>query len=131
MSEDEEFHRHVLEWLDKQEYPLEMRVAREFQSHGFAVIQSEYYESGESKSREIDVVAYKQRSFGSLLTRFTLVVECKSSKQKPWILFSLPTRISAPAMVAQRAATRVGRRFLMGAARCEKRTDSPVIPAAC
>jgi hypothetical protein len=45
-------------WLEKQGYPFEMRVAREFKRAGFMVETSTYYKDAEgSKFREIDIVA--------------------------------------------------------------------------
>jgi len=64
-------------------------------------------------------VAYKQKVIHDLLLRIALVIECKSSRQKPWILFSSQSRMSSRALVAQRAASGIGRRFLRKAAQYE------------
>lgn len=80
----------VLEWLQKQGYPLEMAVANAFRETGYKVSQAEYYVDPESgKAREIDVVAeidvpIKRHVRG---IRVTLVIECKMAP-KPWVFFS-------------------------------------------
>jgi len=88
-------------WLEAQGYPLEMRVAKAFQIAGARVIQSEYYtDPSTEESREIDVVADWQTRIDNLLVRVSFVIECKSSKDKPWILFVSPNvRLAAPARV--------------------------------
>ncbi|MEM9599032.1 MAG: hypothetical protein AAGD06_32490, partial [Acidobacteriota bacterium] len=83
-------------WLEKNGYPLEMRVARAFQKNDFQVIPSDrYLDEDTGKAREIDVVAF--RTFVSRTVGFA--VECKShwlddegtngsSKRKPWAILS-------------------------------------------
>jgi len=102
-------------WLETQGYPLEMRVAKAFQTSGARVIQSDYYtDTSTEESREIDVVAYWQSTIEDLLIRVSFVVECKSSKEKPWILFVSPeARLTPSARVVQRAASELGRRTLL------------------
>lgn len=101
----------ITNWLDTQGYPLEMRVAQAFQSADARVIQSEYYVDGTSgETREIDVVASWQDDIDDILVRVLLVIECKTSKDKPWILFvSDKARLAPPARVAQRAVSGLGR----------------------
>lgn len=78
-------------WLEKEGYPLEMRVAHAFKKAGFTVEMSSYYKDHEeNKYREIDVVATKvgwadkeQQIFFEV--RYTC--ECKHSIDKPWVLF--------------------------------------------
>lgn len=107
------------EWLETQGYPLEMRVARAFQSAGARAIQSDFYtDASTEESREIDVVASWQTIIENLLVRVSFVVECKSSREKPWILFVSPeTRLTPTASVAQRAASELGRRTLVRVAK--------------
>lgn len=104
----------VTEWLNKQGFPLEMVVAAEFRRQGFLVIQSEFYEDPTTKAqREIDVAAHAQESTGKRLVRITFIVECKVSRDKPWVIFTSETvALAKRAGVAQRAASRTGRRFL-------------------
>lgn len=79
----------VTKWLDSQGYPLEMEVASELQKNGFGVHQSSYFKDPETgKSREIDVVATKGIYTGETFATVRLVIECKSSKNKPWVVFT-------------------------------------------
>src|SRR5258708_1417641 len=101
-------------WLAKQGFPLEMTVAAEFRKAGFSVIQSDFYEDPTTKTqREIDVVAHLQTYVAQQLIRISFVVECKVSRDKPWVLFTSDSAaLAEPASVAQRAASMFGRQFL-------------------
>jgi hypothetical protein len=96
-------------WLEEQGYPLEMRVACAFRRAGFRVVQSDYYKDPTSGTqREIDVVAHTDRHFEGLLVRVEFVIECKSSKSKPWLMFcASDQRLADPARVAQRPASQI------------------------
>ena len=102
------------EWLDKGGYPLEMQVARTFRQKGFSVIQSDYFVDPESeKQREIDVVAFKEQRVDDTLLRISFVVECKVSKNKPWVLFtSDEVFLSESRKVSQRFTSLLGALFL-------------------
>ncbi|MCK4395306.1 MAG: hypothetical protein KAW56_14395 [Candidatus Marinimicrobia bacterium] len=79
----------IKEWLSTQGYPLEMKVAAAFRKAGFEVIQSHYYIDPENNNyREIDVVAIMPDPKLSGVIDISFVVECKTSKKKPWLLFS-------------------------------------------
>lgn len=83
----------VLNWLNKQGYPLEMEVASMATQAGFDVLQSEHFTDPETEeSREIDLEISRSafsKSSGSFLC-YKLFVECKTSKAKPWLVFSTP-----------------------------------------
>jgi len=104
----------ISEWLQNQGYPLEMRVASVFRETGFLVSQSEYYVDPDSEeSREIDVIAYDSKFIKSKTVRITFVIECKASRDKPWVLFtSAARRIPSRSRVVQRAASKLGTRLL-------------------
>jgi hypothetical protein len=103
----------VSEWLGKGGYPLEMRVAQRLQRAGFGVVQSEYYEDPESgKWRETDVIAYEHHQGKTCRAIFSLVVECKSAKDKPWVLFTATDPYPKQLSVSRRASTEVGRSVL-------------------
>jgi hypothetical protein len=75
-------------WLDKQGYPLEMQVARTLREIGFEVSSSEYYlDPDDQKPREIDVIATLQKTMGRTKFEIAYTVECKLSKNKPWVCF--------------------------------------------
>ena len=87
MKESEDLQERVAHWLSNQGYPLEMTVASIFRKHEFDVSQGIYYSDPETaETREIDVVADRS-DFVGLLGVF-MVIECKSSKDKPWVIFS-------------------------------------------
>src|SRR4051812_9407117 len=78
----------VSDWLEKEGYPLEMHVAAEFIKAGFQVAQSVFYVDEETKStREVDLMAFINYPIGTGWLTFSIVIECKASKSKPWIAF--------------------------------------------
>lgn len=128
MTDCKDIEAKLLSWLDTQGYPLEMRVARAFQRSGFRTIQSDYYSDAETgDSREIDVLASLQEGDDNTLIRVTMVAECKSSKDKPWILFSSKEcTLARPARVAQRAASPLGRLVLLQLAQDKEVQSLPI-----
>lgn len=116
-------------WLATQGYPLEMKVARAFQEVDASVIQSDYYSDPiTSESREIDVVAYWQTKIDGILLRVNLTIECKSSRDKPWILFvSRDAVLSSRARIVQRAASGLAGIALVKAASHEALQDVPLL----
>ena len=87
MNNVNDLNKKVLEWVVGQGYPLEMKVATSFRNRGFEVIQSHYYPDPENNDlREIDIVAITPEYTGLIDVSF--VIECKSSKKKPWVLFT-------------------------------------------
>lgn len=115
MAHEDDFKEKIVTWLNVQGYPLEMRIASSLQKNGFRVVQSEYFSDPETgDSRELDVVAFKQKEINGVLFRMSLLIECKRSTDKPWILFtSDKTGLANPARVAQRAANSLGRNYLL------------------
>jgi hypothetical protein len=105
----------IREWLQSQGYPLEMKVARLFHSHGFRIVQSEFYKDAETGTqRETDVTARIDCECNGVYTRIQFVIECKSTPNKPWVLFTGGgAALAAPARVAQRAASKYGTKALM------------------
>ncbi|GAA5511224.1 hypothetical protein [Novipirellula caenicola] len=104
----------IREWLETQGYPLEMKVASLFRSMGFRIVQSEYYKDAETGSqRETDVTARVDCEFHGLLVRIEFIIECKSTPDKPWVLFTGGRGLADPARVAQRAASKLGSKALM------------------
>lgn len=79
----------VRKWLKSQGFPLEMFAAKTLQSAGFVVGHSEYFtDPTESKARETDVVARLSIPASDANTDLFLcmVVECKTSRNKAWVL---------------------------------------------
>lgn len=105
----------IKSWIEKQGYPLEYQVADVLNQSGFKVIQSDYFKDPETlENREIDVCGFKQVIHGNTLVRFTIVVECKSGIEKPWLLFSnSKSNLGDKARVAQTPSTQIGLELLL------------------
>jgi hypothetical protein len=84
----------VAEWLAKQGYPLELRVGQILRKAGWRVQHARWYTDPDSgKARETDIVAELWESDQGKPQKsvcIQLVVECKSSQDKPWVVFSAP-----------------------------------------
>jgi hypothetical protein len=103
----------VREWIDTQGYPFEMIVAKAFRNAGFTVAQSVYYIDKETdQPREIDVIAHHSVQVEGKTFYIVFVIECKSSKGKPWIAFKTGNHISLQHSVIERDATRLGKALL-------------------
>lgn len=107
----------IRKWLEEQGYPLEMRTAAALRDAGFRPIQSDYYRDIESQDwREIDVIGeqtWEKRQTGSCNVRIMFVIECKASRDKPWLLFtSSKSSIAGPARIVQRVSTPLGHAWL-------------------
>lgn len=118
----------ISDWLKTQGYPLEMETAKEFISQGFDTQQSVYYVDTESgDSRETDVVASQCVAADKVLVRMSVVVECKKSGDKPYILFSTGHNpLPKATCVAQRASSRAGEKTLLALAKCPDIPKSPL-----
>lgn len=103
----------VAEWLRTSGYPLEMIVAQGLQQAGFGVVQSEYYEDAHTgKWRECDVIAYEHRYGKTVRAIFSLVVECKSGVDRPWVLFTRTDPYPKQLSISRRATTEAGQSVL-------------------
>lgn len=97
---DEPLAPRVLNWLHEGGFPLELRVGRLLHAHGWQVHHARAYRDPVTdKSREIDLVATKSLS-GKIEGKrpsvsVNLVVECKTSIDKPWVLFHNPQNSGA------------------------------------
>ena len=80
----------VIRWFGDTGFPLEMHTARVMHQCGFSVESSAVYSDPEtSKSREIDVVAWKRDATAMYACLFP--IECKASK-KPWVVLTSPNQ---------------------------------------
>ncbi len=98
-------------WIKSEGFALEMRVAKMFQASCAVVDQSQYYmDPTTDKMREIDVVARHIALIGGAMVEFIFVVECKSSKDKPWVLFTHegPRSFNVTLATHNRLATTLG-----------------------
>lgn len=104
----------ILKWLDKEGYPLELKAAQILRNVGFEVGQSIFYQDSDTNdTREIDIVAYKYFKLDGNWITFSFVIECKSSKDKPWLAFtSKEERLYPNDLIIHRNANILGKRFL-------------------
>jgi hypothetical protein len=80
----------VEQFLDKNGYNFEMKVAKELRNVGFQVLQSFYYNDPTTKiAREIDIIASFTRVIGDVSFNVYFLIECKYAKT-PWVLFTSP-----------------------------------------
>lgn len=81
----------ILEWLEKNGYPLEMRVAQAMLAEGFSVAQGTIYSDPDTgKNREMDIIASRSRYFENSFIGVRFVIECKRAHESPWLLFTIP-----------------------------------------
>jgi hypothetical protein len=111
---DSSFQNKVEEWLRKEGYPLEFATASAFRQAGFRVRQGEHVRNPDTGVvREIDVVASIDGFVGDQIVRLSYIIECKWSKNKPWIIFtSMHHRIAPGACIAQTIGSDLGRAAL-------------------
>lgn len=102
-GEANDLQRKILEWLERKGYPLEFAAAEAFRQRGFRVLQGEHYSDPErGVPREIDLLAEVTSQVPSGYLRVAHVVECKRSREKPWVFFTSPkARMYSAACVAQ------------------------------
>ena len=83
-----ELEKKVKNWILKNGYPFEMKVASLFKKSGFRVSQSVLYKDEDTnKLRELDVISYLNIVINNVWFTFTFVIECKKSTDKPWVVF--------------------------------------------
>jgi hypothetical protein len=100
----------VDKWINTEGYPLEYFTANTFQKAGFSVSQGDYSHDGDSGPREIDVLAWSSgRTEEQRLIRLFNVVECKWTRNKPWVVFTSPNaRRKSSEIIAQTLGSRGG-----------------------
>ena len=85
----DELQSKVEEWLSKQGFPLEFRVARTLNGVGLPSFQGRYVRDPQSDElRETDVISSLHHESRDILCRTSVVVECKWSRDRPWVLFT-------------------------------------------
>lgn len=108
----------VQEWLGTQGYPLEFGCAAVFQNSGFRVLQGFHVRKAvDAAPREVDVLAQQSVIVDKCVTRISHVVECKYSRDKPWVVFTSSfSRMHPAACVAQTIGSMTGETLLWAAA---------------
>jgi hypothetical protein len=84
----------VSEWLEKHGGPLELRMGHAIRQAGWDVEHGALFTDPiTQKVRELDIVASQRFSPDDRRrVGFSLAIECKTAKDKPWVIFSAPTR---------------------------------------
>ena len=81
----------IIEEISKTGFPLELRVSELLNKSDYYVANNLYYvDLDENKGREIDLRALKNLIFDRYFVRHCLLIECKKSEDKPWVIFSSP-----------------------------------------
>src|SRR5437764_1147187 len=83
----------LLSWLATEGYPFELRVGRALHDAEWDVFHGRHYlDPDTAKLREIDVHAafgpYVGDTRGLGMVSINLVIECKVTSAKPWIVFT-------------------------------------------
>lgn len=98
----------VKKWVELEGYPLEFSTAHKFKKRKFSVEQSHFTKDKDRKTREVDVLATANYPLGRSFLRIKHVVECKWSKDKPWVLFKDEKRFATSALAAQLISSSAG-----------------------
>lgn len=84
-------------WLREQGYPLEMRTAQAFSRRGWFLHHSRRYKDPTTeKEREIDLLAFDDDPVTISPIHCHLVIECKWTPMKPWVLFTAARKSLTP-----------------------------------
>jgi hypothetical protein len=106
--ENQELINKLSNWINTEGIPLEYFTASVFMQNRFRVFQGDFVEE-KGSAREIDVIAFKDYQNNGSLIRISSVVECKWTKDKPWIVFTSPNaHMAKSACIAQTIGSRVG-----------------------
>jgi hypothetical protein len=86
----------VASWIEAQGYPLEMQVAEYVRaSRGWWDHGRTYVDPETGKTREVDVMAIFDAGQGTR-SSVQLVVECKHTRDKPWVVFTTDNHVLSP-----------------------------------
>ena len=110
----------VKQWVEMEGYPLEFSTAHKFKKRKFSVEQSYFAKDKDGKAREVDVLATVNYPVGRSFLRIKHVVECKWSKDKPWVLFKDEKRFVTSALAAQLISSSAGQAIAWVAAGSEE-----------
>lgn len=103
----------VEEWLTKEGYSLEFYVATQFKKSKFLVKQGVHVRDNLSDLvREIDVLATNDLGVNDHTISIEHVIECKWSKDKPWVIFTSDNSIHPAACITQSFGSILGRTLL-------------------
>jgi hypothetical protein len=108
MNDNNSLENKILDWLSKEGYPLEFKVANIFRANGFYTFQGQYVKDFKTETpREIDILAQVSSDVDDSFLRICYVVECKWTENKPWVIFTdQNSQIAPAACIAQSIATK-------------------------
>ena len=88
----------ISKWLDRQGFPFELRVGKRIANAGWSVTHGHLFtDRASGKSRETDIIASLASSDQTLpVVRLSLIVECKVSSARPWVVFTAKGRPITP-----------------------------------
>lgn len=94
----EELENKILKEIAKTGFPLELRVSELLNNMGYHIANNLFYvDLDEGKGREIDLRALKNYNFNlgskQYYVRHLLLIECKKSLDKPWVIFTSPETV--------------------------------------
>lgn len=86
----DELERRVASWLEDEGHPLEFKTAQIYHEAGYSGFLGHYVDDPDTEAaREIDVVGYLNKPIEDHnWIRLWHVVECKTSKSKPWVVLT-------------------------------------------
>lgn len=85
----------ILGEIDKSGFPLEVSVARTLYERGWFVTPNVHHSDRHNDVREVDIVALSNLRSGQADGKLgnigvVLAIECKKSREKPWVFFQQP-----------------------------------------
>ena len=97
-------------WLAREGYPLELSVANAFHAAGFEVLHRQYFRNkSQQSSGATDIAVRTSVDVGNSLLRLYYLIECKWSKDKPWVIFLGDAKTPPASLVAQTVASQTAR----------------------
>lgn len=90
--------KNIIKAINKTGFPLELRVSKFLQEERYYVANNLYFiDQDEGKGREVEMRALKNYEFISgekdYFIRYCLLIECKKSAKKPWVIFTSPKTV--------------------------------------
>ncbi len=113
-DKSEELIKKVKSWIATEGYSLELLAADKFANQEFRVFSGAHVRDQDTNvAREVDVSASRDTHLHDTLLRVSYIVECKWSRDKPWIIFtSKHDHIASGACIAQTMASNLGEALL-------------------
>jgi hypothetical protein len=122
----------LLKWLSDEGYPFELRVGRILRDAGWDVDHAQVFvDTDTGKRRNIDLVASvhaNRRTTHSLVT-VCLVIECKATTEKPWVVFTSEPASPIPGGAVSLVPTTLGTGVMIHAMELEGKCPTFTVPS--